>query len=103
MKWGNHHELFFSIFSIENELFTENVKKGVRCNKPNGRTVQPTQLILIFIEADFRALQRIFFEFHFSFWVILFSSEKCIFAKKTELPDGVIFFQNSKLEKKNSP
>ena len=74
---------FFSIFFIENELFTENVKNGVRGNEPNGRTVQPTQLILISIEAEFCALQNyreFFFEFHFSFRVIPFSSEKCIFA-----------------------
>ena len=49
---------FFSIFFIENELFTENVKKGVRGNEPNGRTVQPKQLILISIEAEFCALQN---------------------------------------------
>ena len=35
---------FFSIFFIENELFTENVKKGVRSNEPNDRRVQHTQL-----------------------------------------------------------
>ena len=83
IKWGNRHELF-SIFSIENELFTENVKKGVRGNECSGRTVQPTQLIRISVEAEFRALQSytefFFFEFHFSFRVIPFSSEKCIFA-----------------------
>ena len=47
---------FFTIFLIENELFTENSKKGVRGNELNGRTVQPTQLI-------FCALQnyRVFF------------------------------------------
>ena len=49
---------FFLIFFIEVELFTENVKKGVRGNEPNGRTVQPTQLILILIEAEFCALQH---------------------------------------------
>ena len=37
----------FSIFFIEKESFTENVKKGVRGNEPNGQTVQPTQLIFI--------------------------------------------------------
>ena len=52
IKWGNWHELF-SISLIENELFTENVKKGVRVS-----TVQPTQLILISIEAEFCALQN---------------------------------------------
>ena len=48
----------FSIFFIENESFKENVKKGVRGNEPNGRTVQPTQLIRISIEAEFCALQN---------------------------------------------
>ena len=57
IKWGNRHE-FFSICSIENELFTENVKKGVCGYKPNGRTVQPTQLIRISIDAKFRALKN---------------------------------------------
>ena len=28
IKWGNHYELFFPIFFIENDLYTENVKKG---------------------------------------------------------------------------
>ena len=42
----SNHELF-SIFFIENEFFTEKVKRGVRGYEPNGRTVQPTQLILI--------------------------------------------------------
>ena len=63
-KWGNCHELF-SIFFIENELFTENVKKGVHGNEPNGRTVQLTQLIFISIEAKFSALQN-YREFFFS-------------------------------------
>ena len=48
---------FFSILFIGNDLFAENVKKGVRGNEPNGRTVQPTQFILISIEAEFCALQ----------------------------------------------
>ena len=64
---------FFSIFFIEKELFTENIKKGVRGNKPNGRTVQSTQLIPISIEAGFCAL-------HFSFRVIHFFSEKMHFC-----------------------
>ena len=46
IKWANRYELF-SIFFIETELFTKNVNRGVRGNKPNGRTVQPKQLILI--------------------------------------------------------
>ena len=47
---------FFSIFFIKNELFTENVKKGVCGTEPKGWTVQPTELILISVEAEFRAL-----------------------------------------------
>ena len=35
IKWGNGHELF-SIFFIEDELFTENVRKGVRGNEYLG-------------------------------------------------------------------
>ena len=42
---------------MENELFIENVKKAVRGNEPNGQTVQPTNLILISIEAELCALQ----------------------------------------------
>ena len=57
MEWGNRHD-FFSIFFIENELFTENVKKGVCGNEPNDRMVQPTQLILLSIEAEFYAQQN---------------------------------------------
>ena len=45
-EWGSCHELF-SIFFKENELFTENIKRRVCGNEPNGRTLQPTQLILI--------------------------------------------------------
>ena len=33
---------FFSIFFIESELLTENVKKGVHGKEPKGRTLQPT-------------------------------------------------------------
>ena len=57
MKGGNRQE-HFSIIFIENELFTENVKKGVRCNEPNGQTIWPTQLLLLSIEAEFCALQN---------------------------------------------
>ena len=84
MKWGNRHENF-SIFFTGNELFTENVNKGVRCNKPNGRTVQPTQLILMSIKAEFCALQkfhRVVFEFRFSFRVLLFSHKNAFLPKK---------------------
>ena len=81
MKWGNRRELF-SIFFIENELFTGNIKKGVRGNECSGRTDQPTQLIRISVEAEFRALQsytEFFFEFYFSFRVIPFSAISLIF------------------------
>ena len=73
-KLGNRHELF-SIFFIGNELFT---KKGVRGYEPNGRMVQPTQLIIISIEAQFCALQKfsVFFLTSFSF-----SSCKLLFRK----------------------
>ena len=39
-----------------------------------------------------------FFYFHFSFRVLHYLSEKCIFALKTEIPDGVLFseFENRK-------
>ena len=69
----------FSIFLIEKELFAEHEKKGIRGNKSNGRTVQPTQLIRTSMEAEFRALhnyREFFFEFHFSFRVIQFFFQK---------------------------
>ena len=69
---------FFSIFLIENELFTENVKKGVRGNEPNGRMVQPKQLILTSIEAEFCALQN-YREFFSNF---IFVIELYIFSQK---------------------
>ena len=80
------HEIFFH-FLHRNELFTENVKKGVRDNESNGRMVQPKQLILISIEAEFCALQT-YRQFFFSnlilvFRVIHFFPEKCIFVYKT--------------------
>ena len=50
--------MIFSIFFIENDLFTENFKKGVRGNEPNGQGVQFTQLILISIEAELCAHQN---------------------------------------------
>ena len=76
--------IFFSIFFIENQLFTENVKKGVRGNEPNGRTVQPTQLILILTEAELCALQnytKFYFEFPFSFRVTHFFQKNAILPK----------------------
>ena len=60
---------FFSILFIENELFAESVNKGVRSNEPYGRTVQPTQLILIPIEAELCALQK-YREFFSSFILV---------------------------------
>ena len=65
-KWGNCQELF-SILFIENELFTENLKNGIRSNEPNGRTVQLTQLILLSIEAESCALQNYRVSFRISF------------------------------------
>ena len=83
LEWGNRQGLF-SIFFIENDLFTEIVKKGVRGNEPNDRTVQPTQWILISIEAEYCALQN-YREFLFSNFILVFEfyiffSEKYIFA-----------------------
>ena len=49
IKWGNCRELF-SIFSIENEVFIDNVKKGGGV-PGNELTVQLTEFILILIEA----------------------------------------------------
>ena len=96
MKWGNCHELF-SIFFIENELFTENVKKGVRGNEPNGRTVQPTHLILISIEAEFRALIRISFQFSSN---TIFVSENAFLPKKLKFQTVLFFFRIPKLKQK---
>ena len=86
-KWRNRHELF-SIFFIENWLFTENVKKGVRGNEPNGRTVQPAQLTLIPLEVEFCALQnyrKFFFEFHFRFRVINFFKKNSLLPKNPKV------------------
>ena len=70
-------------------------------NKPNGQTVQPTQLILISIEAEFCALQNysVFF-FHFSFRVTHLFQKKNHFCQKTENSHGVIFFRIQNLKKK---
>ena len=67
INWGNRNVFFFSILSLENKLFTENVKKGPCGNEQNGRTVQLTQLIIISIEVEFRAQQnyRVFFRMSF--------------------------------------
>ena len=67
LKWSNRHD-FFSILFIENDLYIENVNMGVSVNEPNGRMVQPTQLILITIEAEFCALldfRKFFFRISF--------------------------------------
>ena len=48
---------------------------GVRGNEPSGRTVQPTELILISVEGEFCALQN-YREFFFSFQVMHFLKEK---------------------------
>ena len=77
MKWGKRHE-FFSIFFIENELSTENVKNGVRGNEPNGRMVQPKQLILISFDAEF-CVPQVYREF---FWIFNVFFELYIFSQK---------------------
>ena len=46
IKWGNLHE-FFSIFLIENELFTGNVRKRGSRQRTKRSNGQPTQLIRI--------------------------------------------------------
>ena len=79
IKWGNHHALF-SIFLIENELITENVKNGVCSNECSGWMVQPTQLIRISFEAEFRALQN-YREFFFSNLTLVFELNLFFFQK----------------------
>ena len=56
--------------------------KGVRGNEPNGQTVQPTQLILISIEAETCAIQnsRVFFSNYILVFEIYIFSEICIFV-----------------------
>ena len=92
---GKRHELF-SIFFIEKELFAENVKNGVRGNECLGRTVQPTQLIRISVEAEFCALQ-IYKELFFSNFTLVFesnhSSEKMHFCLKKLNSRRRIFFR----------
>ena len=81
IKWGNCHELS-SVSFVENKLFPENVKNGVRGNEPNGRTVQPTQLIRISLESKFRARQNyrdFFSNFPLVFKLYIFL-EECFFA-----------------------
>ena len=48
---------FFPFSSYEEVIYRKR-KKGVRGNEPNGRTIQPTQLILISIEEEFCALHK---------------------------------------------
>ena len=68
-KWGNCHKLI-SIFFTENELFTENVKKGVRGKDPNGQTVQFSLLILTPIKTEFCSLQN--YRDFFSNFILVF-------------------------------
>ena len=77
-KLGNRHELFFHFLHRKRVIHKKNVKKGVHGHEPNGRMIQPTQLIIISIEAQFCALQnfRVFFLFNFIPQVINFYSEK---------------------------
>ena len=46
IKWGNRHELFFH-FPHRKRVIHRKRRKGFLNNEPNGRTVQPTQLIFI--------------------------------------------------------
>ena len=73
IKWGNGYELF-SIFFVENGLFTENVKKGVRGNEPNGRTFNLHSLYSYQSKRNFVLYKNreSFFNFHLSFGVIHF-------------------------------
>ena len=101
IKWDSHHEPF-SIFSIKDKLFTENLKKLVHGKEPNGQTVKPTQLIFISNEAEFCALQNN--NDFFSNFSLVF--ELCIFLENAFLPEKLKFqitefFQNSKIEKKS--
>ena len=58
MKLVNARELFFPNSSQKTSYPQKTYKKGVRGNESNGRTVQPTQLILISTESEFCALQN---------------------------------------------
>ena len=88
IKWGNRQEIF-SIYFIENELFTEVVKKGNRGNEPNGQTVEPTQLLLISIEAGIRTLQH----YRESFWIFISLFELNIFLQKNAFLPKKLKFQ----------
>ena len=67
---------FFSIFFIENELFTENAKKLVHC--VTSRTVERFNLHSWYLYQTkrnfvlYKTIESFFFEFHFSFRVIPF-------------------------------
>ena len=80
---------FFSIFFIENE--------------PNGRTVQPTKLILISIEAEFCPLQN-YREFFFSFFLVfklyIFFMKMYFCLKKLKIQTAYFFSRIRKLKKK---
>ena len=74
---------FFFHFFVENELFTENVKKRVHRHEQNGWAVQPKQLVLISVEAEFYALQNnreFFLNFILVFELYIFCFRKYISA-----------------------
>ena len=102
IKWGNRYKLF-SIFFIENQLFKENVEKGVCGNEPNGRTVQHTQLIHISIEAESRDLQNyreVFFSnFTLDFELYIFFQKNSFLPKKLKF-QTVYFLSELENEKK---
>ena len=58
---------------------------GICGDEPNGRTVQPTDLILITIEAEFCAIKNyigFFSKFDFSFQVMRFSLKNAFLPEK---------------------
>ena len=80
IKWGNNH--IFFIFFIENELFTENVKRGSVVTNRMFELFN-LHLIIISIEAEFRALHN-YKEFSSKFILVfevhIFCQKKIIFA-----------------------
>ena len=58
------------LFHRKRVIHRKRNKKGVRGNEPIGRTVQPTQLILISIEAEICGLQ-IYRDIFFSDFILV--------------------------------
>ena len=92
MNWGNRHELF-SIFFIENELFTENVTEGFTVM---NQTVERFNL-------HSRHVYHSKQNFVLAFELYNFFQKKCIFlSKKNWTFRRRKFFRNRKLKKKLS-